>query len=120
MAHLVGRMEIKAIAQIPGWALEATAAGRITTAAAAYERIPIIRRGVDILADSLTQVPHRVETLAGEPAAALHPRFAGARARPSASWPFAQDLDSMLAATVKAYLLEGAAYWLKLRNRVRT
>jgi HK97 family phage portal protein len=103
MAHLSGGATVKAITHIPGWALESDSAGRVSNASAAYERIPLIRRGVDILADSVVQVPHRIETAAGK----------------DGEWPFSAELDGLLKATVASYLIEGAAYWLKLRNRIR-
>lgn len=103
MAYLHGgQPSVKAISGIPGWAVD-NGTGKITSGSLAYERIPVIRRGVDILADSLLHVPHAIETADGE----------------EGEWPFVEELDSLLSATAKAYLIEGAAYWEKIKNRVQ-
>ncbi len=96
---------IKAITNIPGWVFGEGVVGKVTTAAQAYDRIPIVRRGVNIIADSLVSVPYH---------------FSAVEGGGEAEWPFASAFDELLAATARAYLICGAAYWLKLANRVRT
>lgn len=103
--------QIKAITSIPGWALVQDA-GKITAPAQAYERIPVVRRAVDIIADSLVEVPHYVHK-AGEEA-----KKEGSKELWDANFP-GIDLDELLNKTAKAFLISGAAYWLKLSNRVR-
>lgn len=96
--------QVKAITSIPGWALHGWSQGKITTAREAYNRIPVVRRGVDIIADSLTSIPYyfrRNDT-----------------GKTEVEWPYDVDFERLLGDTVRAYLIEGAGYWLKLKNRV--
>lgn len=98
---------VKAIVNIPGWVFGGWERGKITKAAQAYDYIPIVRRGVDILAHSLVSIPYHIYRDGSEDSV-------------EQEWPFDADFEQLLSETVKAYLLEGCGYWLKLKNRVKT
>lgn len=102
---------IKAVS-IPRWSeMLGMGGGRITNASQGFERIPILRRAVNIIADSVVELPHMLtsKTAVGEDGSAAE-----------MPWPFANDFDTLLGETVRAYLIEGAAYWLKQKNDVVT
>lgn len=101
---------------IPGWVrMFAGDTGRITKASQGYDRIPILRRAVNIIADSLVSVPYSITQLDGS--ATPTPDSSPAEAE-DADWPFSNDFETLLGDTVRAYLIEGAAYWLKQKNTV--
>lgn len=100
-------LAIKAV-NIPGWAQHfGTTSGRITKASQAYARIPIVRRGVNIIADSVVSIPYSI-TAIGAPEGEDE----------DSAWPFTNDFETLLGDTIKAYLIEGAAYWLKQSNSI--
>lgn len=96
----------KAIVNIPGWA-EAynngeTMSREVKTPQSAYAFVPLIYRAVRLRCDALASVP--VTITQGE--------------ETETEWPFDADLYSLIWQTEAALLLSGAAFWLKLANRV--
>jgi hypothetical protein len=60
--------ELKAITKIPGWATQLHAAsGRLSKPALAYNKVPLIRRAVDLRCNALSMMPFEVNNPAGEP-----------------------------------------------------
>ena len=76
---------------------------RLVGPADAYSRVPIVRRAVDLITEAVGSVPVRVHSArTGEPT----------------EWPYG-SLSDWAVQTERDLLIYGAAYWLKLRNRVR-
>lgn len=95
----------KAIVNIPAWA-EAMNQGssltnEVTSPATAYAYVPLVYRAVRLRCDSLASVPLTIY-----------------RGETETDWPFQTDLYRLIWLTEAAMLLAGAAYWLKLKNRV--
>lgn len=96
----------KAIVNIPAWA-EAYNNGQlggreVSSTATAYAFVPLLYRAVRLRCDSLASVP--IAIMSGEN---------------ESEWPFDEDLYSLIWMTEAALLLTGAAFWLKLSNRIR-
>ena len=95
---------IKTIVSVPGWAdTFGQSTGKVTKTSDAYSYVPLLYRALQLRCGALSSVP--LSLYNGENVI---------------DWPYAADLKSLIWKTQAALLLSGAAYWVKLRNRVKT
>jgi HK97 family phage portal protein len=96
---------IKVITRIPGrseyW-IVGNDANKVETGTQSYNKVPLIRRAVDIRCNVLAGLPYHIEGQNGN----------------EIGWIFDQSFRDLLWRTEAALLLHGAAYWLKLSNSV--
>jgi HK97 family phage portal protein len=95
---------LKTIVNIPGWARDLQESpDRVSSTSEAYAYVPLIFRALRLRCDAVASVPERI-TKGEQPA----------------EWPWKETpLPELLWRTEASLLLTGAAYWLKLRNRVK-